>query len=117
MASGVATDMMRECTVVHQLRIASGQIHCLYKSSLDIFYKDNTGVIRWVSSTHRSKDEMVSLLFDLSLLGHYVSEVKIVKFSFEYIIRLYFSQSEKLRTNLKTELMEQISQILDKMKR
>ena len=113
--------MMREYTVARQLRIASGQIHCLYKSSLDICYKDNTGVIRWVSSIHRSKDEMVSLLFDLSLLGHYVSSVKIVKFSvccvFEYSIQLYLSQSENMRTNLKTKLMEQISQILDKMKK
>ena len=117
MASGVATDMMRECTVVHQLRIASVQIHCLDKSSLDICYKDNTGIIRWVSSTHRSKDDMVSLLFDLSLLGYYVTSVRIVKFSFEHSIQLNFSQSENMRTNLKTELMEQISQILDKVKR
>jgi len=112
--------MMREYTVVHQLRIVEGQIHCLYKSALDICYKDNTGVIRWVSSTHRSKDEMVSLLFDLSLLGYYVSSVKIVKFSvccvFEYSIQVFFSRSENLRTNLKPKLMEQISKILDKMK-
>ena len=89
----------------------------MVKSSLDICYKDNTGAIRWVSSIHRSKDEIVSLLFDLSLLGHYVSSVRTVKFSFEYSIQVYFSQSDKLRTNLKTELMEQISQILDKMKK
>ena len=109
--------MMREYTVVHQLRIASGQIHCLDKSSLDICYRDNTGVMRWVSSTHRSKDELVSLLFDLSLLGYYATSVRPVKFSFEYSIQLNLSQSENMRTNLKTELMEQISQILDKVKR
>ena len=112
---------MREYTVVHQLRTAEVQIQCLYKSSLDICYKDNTGAMRWVTSIHRSKDEMVSLLFDLSLLGHYVSSVKIVKFSvccvFEYSIQLYFAQSENMRTNLKTQLMEQICQILDKMKK
>ena len=108
---------MREYTVVRQLRSASYDIFPMVKSSLDICYRDNTGVMRWVSSTHRSKDEMVSLLFDLSLWGHYVSSVRTVKFSFEYNIQLYLSQSEKLRTNLKTELMEQISQILDKIKR
>ena len=109
--------MMREYTVVRQLRSASYDIFPMVKSSLDICYKDNTGAIRWVSSIHRSKDEIVSLLFDLSLLGHYVSSVRTVKFSFEYSIQVYFSQSDKLRTNLKTELMEQISQILDKMKK
>ena len=60
---------------------------------------------------------MVSLLFDLSLLGYYVSSVRPVKFSFEYSIQLNLSQSENMRTNLKTELMEQISQILDKVKK
>ena len=109
--------MMREYTVVRQLRSASYDIFPMVKSSLDLCYKDNTGAIRWVSSNRKSKDEMVSLLFDLSLLGHYVSSVRTVKFSFEYSIQVYFSQSDKLRTNLKTELMEQISQILDKMKR
>lgn len=108
--------MMREYTVVHQLMIASGRIHCLDKSSLDICYKDNTGAIRWVSSNHMSKDDMVSFLFDLSLLGHYVSSVRMVKFSFEYSIQVYFRQSEKMRTNLKNKLMEQISKILDKVK-
>ena len=108
--------MMREYTVVHQLRIASGQIHCLDKSSLDICYKDSAGFMRWVSSNHMSKDDMVSLLFDLSLLGYYVSLVRTVKFSFEYSIQVYFSQSDKLRTNLKNKLMEQISKTLDKVK-
>lgn len=109
--------MMREYTVVHQLRVASGRIHCLDKSSLDICYKDGTGAIRWVSSNRMSKDDMVSLLFDLSLLGHYVSSVRMVKFSFEYSIQVYFRQSQKMRTNLKNKLMEQISQILDKVNR
>ena len=109
--------MMREYTVVRQLRSASYDIFPMVKSSLDICYRDNTGAMRWVSSIHRSKDEIVSLLFDLSLLGHYVSSVRIVKFSFEYSIQLYLSQSDKLRTNLKPRLMEQISQILDKVKR
>ena len=108
--------MMREYTVVHQLRIAEGQIHCLDKSLLDICFKDNTGATRWVSSNCMSKDDMVSLLFDLSLLGYYVSAVRTVTCSFEYSILVYLSKSEKLRTNLKTELMEQISQILDKLK-
>lgn len=109
--------MMREYTVVRQLRSASYDIFPMVKSSLDIRYKDNTGAIRWVSSTYRSKDEIVSLLFDLSLLGNYVSFVRTVKFSFEYSIQLYIAQSENMRTNLKTRLMEQISQILDKMKK
>ena len=108
--------MMREYTVAHQLRIASGQIHCLDKSSFDICYKDSSGFIRWVSSNRMSKDDMVSLLFDLSLLGHYVYSVRPVKFSLEYSIQVYFRQSENMRTNLKTRLMEQISQILDKVK-
>ena len=107
---------MREYTVVHQLRIAEGQIHCLDKSSLDICYRGSDRLIRWVSSNYKSKDDMVSLLFDLSLLGYYVSSVRAVKFSFEYSIQLYFVQSDKLRTNLKTRLMEQISQILDKVR-
>lgn len=109
--------MMREYTVVHQLRIAEGQIHCLDKSSLDICYRGRDRLMRWVSSNYMSKDDMVSLLFDLSLLGYYVTSVRTVKFSFEYSIQLNFSQSENMRTNLKTELMEQISQILDKVKR
>ena len=108
---------MREYTVVHQLRIAEGQIHCLDKSSLDICYRGRDRLMKWVSSNYRSKDDMVSLLFDLSLLGYYVRSVRTVKFSFEYSIQLYFSQSENMRTNLKTRLMEQISQILDKVKR
>ena len=106
---------MRECTVVHQLRLAEGKIHCLYKSSLDICYQDSIGFVRWVSSNYKSKDDMVSMLFDLSLLGYYVSTVKTVKFSFEYSIQVFLSRSEKLKTNLKTELMEQISLILDKV--
>ena len=108
--------MMREHTVVHQLRIAEGQIHCLDKSSLDICYRGRDRLMKWVSSNYRSKDDMVSLLFDLSLLGYYVTSVRTVKFSFEYSIQLNLSQSDKLRTNLKTRLMEQISQILDKVK-
>ena len=109
--------MMREYTVVRQLRSASYDIFPMVKSSLDICYRDNTGAIRWVSSNRMSKDDMVSLLFDLSLWGHYVSSVRPVKFSFEYSIQLYLSQSDKLRTNLKPRLMEQISQILDKVKK
>ena len=109
--------MMHEYTVVHQLRIAEGQIHCLYKSSLDICYQDSTGFVRWVSSNYKSKDDMVSMLFDLSLLGYYVSAVETVKFSFEYSIQVFFSKSDKLRTNLKNKLMAQISQILDRVKR
>lgn len=109
--------MMREYTVVHQLKIAEGQIHCLDKSSLDICYRGRDRLMRWVSSNYRSKDDMVSLLFDLSLLGYYVTSVRTVKFSFEYSIQLNLSQSDKLRTNLKTRLMEQISQILDKVKK
>ena len=107
---------MREYTVVRQLRSASYDIFPMVKSSLDICYKDNTGAIRWVSSNRMSKDDMISLLFDLSLLGHYVSSVRIVKFSFEYSIQLFFSRSENLRTNLKNKLMEQISKTLDKVK-
>jgi len=108
--------MMREYTVVHQLRIAEGKMDCLAKSSLDICYQDSTGFVRWVSSNYKSKDDMVSLLFDLSLLGYYVSSVETVKFSFEYSIQMFFSKSDKLRTNLKNKLMEKISQILDKVK-
>lgn len=107
---------MREYTVVHQLRIAEGQIHCLDKSSLDICYRGRDRLMKWVSSNYRSKDDMVSLLFDLSLLGYYVSAVETVKFSFEYSIQLFLSKSENMRTNLKTRFMEQISQILDKVK-
>ena len=109
--------MMREYTVVRQLRSASYDIFPMVKSSLDICYKGRDRLMKWVSSNYRSKDEMVSLLFDLSLLGYYVTSVRTVKFSFEYSIQLNLSQSDKLRTNLKTRLMEQISQILDKMKR
>ena len=109
--------MIQEYTVVHQLRIAEGQIHCLVKSSLDICYIDSTGFVRWVSSNYKSKDDMISLLFDLSLLGYYVTAVETVKFSFEYSIQVFFSRSEKLRTNLKPKLMEQISHILDKVKK
>ena len=110
--------MMQEYTVVHQLVVASGQMPSFYKSSFDICYKDTTGAIRWVSSNRMSKDDMISLLFDLSLMGHYVSSVRVVKFdlAFEYSIQLYFAQSDKLRTNVCAELMEQISQILDKVK-
>ena len=108
---------MREYTVVRQLRIASGQIHCLDKSSLDICYRGrDRATWRWVSSDYRSKDDMISLLFDLSLLGYYVTSVRTVKFSFEYSIQLNLSQSDKLRTNVRVKLMEQISQILDKVK-
>lgn len=109
--------MMQEYTVVHQLRIAEWQMHCLYKSSLDICYQDSTGFVRWVSSNYKSKDDMVSMLFDLSLSGYYVSAVETLKFGFEYSIQVFFSRSENLRTNLKPKLMEQISQILDKVKK
>lgn len=109
--------MMRESTVVHKLMIASGEIHCLDKASIELFYRDNAGVARWVTSDRTSKDDMISLLFDLSLLGYYVSEVKIVRFSFDYIIQVRLSKSEKFRTNLKLNFMEQISQIFDKMKK
>ena len=108
--------MMREYTVVHQLMIASSQIHCLDKSSLWICYRGSDGYMRDVTSDQKSKDDMISLLFDLSLLGHYVSAVRTVKFSFEYSIQLFLSKSDKLRTNLKPKLMEQISKILDKIK-
>lgn len=109
--------MMREYTVVRQLRSAAYDIFPMVKSSLDICYRGSDRLIRWVSSNYKSKDDMVSLLFDLSLLGYYVSSVRPVKFSFEYSIQLNLSQSDKLRTNLKPRLMEQISQILDKVKR
>lgn len=108
--------MMREYTVVHQLRNAAYGISPTVKTTLDICYKDSAGFMRWVSSNRMSKDDMVSLLFDLSLLGHYVYSVRPVKFSLEYSIQVYFRQSENMRTNLKTRLMEQISQILDKVK-
>ena len=107
--------MMREYTVVHQLRIAEGQIYCLDKSSLDICYRGKDRLMKWVSSNYRSKDDMVSLLFDLSLLGYYVTSVRTVKFSFEYSIQLNLSQSDKLRTNVRAKLMEQVSKLLDKV--
>ena len=107
--------MMREYTVVHQLRIAEGKMDCLAKSSLDICYQDSTGFVRWVSSNYKSKDDMISLLFDLSLLGYYVSDVRSVRFSFEYSIQLHFSKSEKLRTNVRAKLMEQIGNVLDRV--
>ena len=109
--------MMRESTVVHKLMIASGEIHCLDKALIELFYRDNFGVARWVTSDRTSKDDMISLLFGLSLLGYYVSEVEIVRFSFDYIIQVRLSKSEKFRTNLKLNFMEQISQIFDKMKK
>ena len=109
--------MMRESTVVHKLSIASGKIHPLDKSSIELFYRDNAGVARWVPSDRTSKDDMISLLFDLSLLGYYVNGVNIVRFSFDYIIQVRLSKSKRFRTNLKLNFMEQISQILDKMKK
>ena len=108
--------MMREYTVVRQLRNAAYDISSIVKTTLDICYRDGTGAVIWVSSNRMSKDDMVSFLFDLSLLGYYVNAVRTVKFSFEYSIQVYFRQSENMRTNLKTRLMEQISQILDKVK-
>ena len=108
--------MMREYTVVRQLRNASYDISPIVKSTFDLCYRDKDGGIRWVSSNRMSKDDMVSLLFDLSLLGYYVSSVRVVKFSFEYSIQVYFRQSENMRTNLKTKLMEQIFQVLDRVK-
>ncbi len=106
---------MQEYTVVRQLMIASSQIHCLDKSSLDICYRGRDRIIKWVSSNYKSKDDMVSLLFDLSLLGYYVSSVRTVKFSFEYSIQLNLSKSDKLRTNVRAKLMEQVSKLLDKV--
>lgn len=117
MQSGEVTDMMRESTVVYKLSIASGEIRCLDKASIELFYMDNDGVARWVTSDRTSKDDMISLLFDLSLLGYYVNGVKIVRFSLDYIIQVRLSKSKRFRTNLKLNLMEQISQILDKMKK
>ena len=109
--------MMRESTVVYKMMIASGNIHCLDKASIEFFYMDYAGVARWVTSDRTSKDDMISLLFGLSLLGYYVSEVKIVRFSFDYIIQVRLSKSEKFRTNLNSKLMEQISHVLDRMEK
>ena len=107
--------MLRERTVVHQLRNAAYDISPIVKTTLDICYNDKDGAARWVSSDRTSKDDMVSLLFDLSLLGYYVNLVRVVKFSFEYSIQMYLHQSGNMRTNIGSSLMEQISQILDKV--
>ena len=109
--------MMRESTVVYKLSIASGEIRCLDKASIELFYMDNAGVARWVTSDRTSKDDMISLLFDLSLLGYYVNGVNIVRFSFDYIIQVRLSKSEKFRTNMKSKLMEQICHMLDRMEK
>lgn len=108
--------MMREYTVVRMLRHAAYDISPIVKTTFEICYKDGDGAIRCMSSNRRSKDDMVSLLFDLSLLGYYVSSVSVMKFRFEHSIRVYFLQSENMRTNLKNDLMDQISQIIDKVK-
>ena len=105
---------MREYTVVHQLRVAAYDISPLVKTTLDIYYRDNDGAAKWVSSNRLSKDDMVSLLFDLSLLGYYVNLVRVVKFSFEYSIQMYLHQSGNMRTNIGSSTIEQIAKMIDK---
>ena len=109
--------MMREYTVVRQLRNAAYDISPIVKTTLDICYRHNDGAARWVSSNRMSKDDMVSLLFDLSLLGYYVNLVRTVKFSFEYSIQVYLRQSGNMRTNIGSSLMEQIANMIDKVQR
>ena len=107
--------MMHERAVVSKLGIAYEQKgHGI--PSLEIFWESH-GLEKWDSSEYSTKDDLISLLFDLSLLGYYVSEVKTVRFYFDYIIQVRLSKSEKFRTNLKLNFMEQISQIFDKMKK
>ena len=76
-----------------------------------IYYND--GAAKWVSSNRMSKDDMVSLLFDLSLLGYYVNLVRTVKFSFEYSIQMYLHPSGNMRTNIGSSTIEQISKMID----
>ena len=104
--------MMREYTVVRQLRIAAYDISPIVKTTLDICYRDDGGV-RWVSSNRMSKDDMVSLLFDLSLLGYYVGSVRVMKFSFELSIEVYLHQSRNMRTNIGSSTIEQIAKMID----
>ena len=107
--------MMHERTVVSKLGIAYEQKgHGI--PSLEIFWESH-GLERWDSSEYSTKDDLISLLFDLSLLGYYVSEVKTVRFCFDYIIQVRLSKSEKFRTNLKSKLMEQICHMLDRMEK
>lgn len=109
--------MMREYTVVRQLRNAAYDISPIVKTTLDIYYRHNDGAARWVSSNRMSKDDMVSILFDLSLLGYYVNLVRTVKFSFEYSIQMYLHPSGNMRTNIGSSLMEQIAKMIDKVQR
>ena len=110
------TDMMQERTVVNKLGIAYKQNKGLGIPLLEIFWESN-GLERWDSSEYSTKDDLISLLLDLSLLGYYVSEVKTVRFCFDYIIQVRLSKSEKFRTNLNSKLMEQICHMLDRMEK
>ena len=107
--------MMREYTVVRQLRNAAYDISPIVKTTLDICYNKD-GAVSWVSSNRTSKNDMVSLLFDLSLLGYYVNLVRTVKFSFEYSIQMYLHPSGNMRTNIGSSLMEQIAKMIDQTK-
>ncbi len=107
--------MMREYTVVHKLQMAILSSHPFDKINVRIKYVDGD-VANYISSEDTCKDDMISQLFDLSLRGYYVVDVANMSFfPSEQTITLFLLKSGNMRTNLNSYLMDQISQILDKV--
>lgn len=104
--------MMREHTVVYRLLKAFSERHAFDRLSFNIAYVDGLSR-KYISSITQSKDDVISSMFDLSLRGYYVSSMTSHFFGWGQDITLYLQKSERMRTNINGNLMEQISKMLD----
>ena len=103
---------MREYTVVYRLKKAFAKRHAFDRISVNIAYVDGLSA-KSIRSAAKSKDDVISSLFDLSLRGYYISSMTSLFFGWEQDITLYLQKSEKMRTNIGSSLMEQIAMMID----
>ena len=103
---------MREHTVVYKLIKAFAERHAFDTLSVNIAYVDGLSA-KSIRSATKSKDDVISSLFDLSLRGYYVSSIENLFFGWEQNITLYLQMSEKMKTNIGGRIVEQIAKMID----
>lgn len=89
-----------------------------YKLMLGIEYRSTETILndtKFISSCTKTMDEIVSELFDLSLLGYFVNEIRTFtwKSGREYDIEVILGLSKQLKSNIDGEVVNAIVDVMD----
>ena len=111
--------MMRSDTVVQHMKLAaSARPSAKYKLRLGIQYRSTETILnetKFISSCTETMDEIISELFDLSLLGYFVNGIRTFTWEagMEYDIEVKLGFSKQLKSNIDEEVVNAIVDIMD----